>query len=114
MHLTPSLKYNRRLETMKRIRSYVLALLLPALGVTAFEGMAAAKSVTRTIYVSGMDSGEDVKRVSDALKQVPGVSNVEPTQATMDVTFDDEQVTLLELEAAVVRAGDYEVVKKAD
>jgi copper chaperone CopZ len=99
---------------MKRIRSYVMAMLLPALGVTAFGSTALAKSVTRTLYVDGMRSGEDVKRVSDALKQVPGVSNVEPTQATMDVTFDDEKVTPLELEAAVVRAGDYEVVKKAD
>jgi len=91
---------------MKTMASYVLALALP-LGSLFAASMAHAKMVNESWNLQGPRSGADVERIKQAVKQLPGVKDVEVTQATLDVRYDDEKLSEAQLREAVEKAGDF-------
>lgn len=87
---------------------------LPALvliGVSAWASSALAREVTQTWVVDGMRNAADVRDVRDAVAQLTGVTSVEMTQATIQVTFD-QRVSERQIAAAVDRTGEYRLMQK--
>ncbi|WP_100012934.1 copper chaperone CopZ [Lentibacillus sediminis] len=64
-----------------------------------------------TLDVRGMTCGHCEKAVKDALEQLEGVQGVEVNIGTnkVDVTYDDAQVTVADMRAAIEEQG-YDVV----
>ena len=71
-----------------------------------------AKDVTTTLQVSGWHCGNCSAATEGALKKVPGVKSARSDLAagTVEVTYDDAQARLADLEKAVERVG-YKVGK---
>lgn len=81
--------------------------------VTAISGSAMASESTATLSVTGWHCGGCSAATEASLKKVGGVKSAkaELSQGTVQVTFDDSMVSLVDLEKAVEKAG-YRVVRK--
>lgn len=98
---------------MKPMASYVLALALP-LGSLFAAGMAEAKMVNESWNLEGPRSGADVERVERAVKHLPGVKDVEVTQATLDIRYDDQKLSEAQLREAVAKAGKFRLTRPTE
>lgn len=99
---------------MQSGRQEIRRLGLPALVLIGFGAWASstlAREVTQTWVVDGMRNAADVRDVRDAVAQLTGVTDVEMTQATIRVTFD-QRVTEKQIAAAVDRTGEYRLMQK--
>ena len=63
--------------------------------------------IERTYKVSGMSCGHCVKRVKNAVEELPGVErcDVDLNSATMCVGFDGDKVSFEDMKEAVEEAG---------
>ena len=87
---------------------------LPALvfvGFGAWASSALAREVTHSWVVHGMRNAADVRDVRDAVAQLTGVTDVQMTQATIQVTFD-QRVNERQIAAAVDRTGEYRLMQR--
>jgi copper chaperone CopZ len=87
---------------------------LPALVFVAFGAWASsalAREVTHSWVVHGMRNAADVRDVRDAVAQLTGVTDVQMTQATIQVTFD-QRVSEKQIAAAVDRTGEYRLMQR--
>lgn len=58
-----------------------------------------------TLQVQGMSCGHCVKSVEDALKQAGAQGKVDLAKGTVDITFNEEKVTIEALKAAIEDQG---------
>jgi copper chaperone CopZ len=98
---------------MKTMASYILALALPLGGLFA-ASVAEAKMVNESWNIEGPRSGADVQRIEREIKQLPGVKDFQVTQATLDIRYDDEQMSEAQLREAVARAGDFRLMRPVE
>jgi copper chaperone CopZ len=97
---------------MTSIRSIALVLALSGASLVMLPTLAHAKTVTEGWYVEGMHAGADVRHVRDAVKHLPSVSYVEVSQATVDVTFDNHELSRADIAMALAHAGGYRLMQR--
>jgi copper chaperone CopZ len=98
---------------MKTIAPYLLGFGLMLVSLL-FPAQAQAKNVTENWYLEGPRSGADVKRVERAIRDLPGISYYDVSQATLEVRFDNQRINDAVLQAAVAHAGDYRLTRRVD
>jgi copper chaperone len=64
---------------------------------------------TVTLAIKGMTCGHCVKAVKDALKDLPGVDNLEVQIGTATLSYDAAKLSVDQIKGAVTEEG-YEVV----
>ena len=87
----------------------MLTVVVPLLGLTAFSGIAAAKSIHEEWHIKGISNAMDVTNVQTALKKLQGVERVFATKSLVKVTFDDQKVDDAKIRGAVAQAGTYQL-----
>jgi copper chaperone CopZ len=97
---------------MTSIRSVARVLALCCASLVTLPALAHAASVNEGWYVEGMHAGADVRRVRDTLKHLPGVSDGRVSLATVDVTFDNRQLSRADIAAALAHAGSYRLMQR--
>jgi copper chaperone CopZ len=82
------------------------------LAMTALPSLALAKTAKESWHVKGITNTTDATKVQDAIKQVPGVTQVSANKSKVSVTFDDTKVDEAKLKSAVAGAGSFELTDK--
>jgi len=99
---------------MKALGTRMLAVALSCATLGVGQQVAQAKTVTEDWAVAGMHSGADVEHVRVALLHLPGITRVEVTQATVELTFDNQSVNERQIRAAIAHAGDFQLRQRID